>query len=486
MPAQLVTAARRWWHRTAPVPAESRAALDRRWSELPESARTPSQVLGRQAVGCEGTHGVFPRCNLTCTPCYHSADANKVRVDAEHTLTQVRAQMEFLRTVRGPRAHAQLIGGEVSLLDPQTHAAVLEVMREHGREPMSFTHGDFDEDYLLRLALDADGRPRFGRLSFAAHFDSLMRGRRGLPRPRSEAEVQEHRERFSAMFDRLGRRGVRSYLAHNMTVTPANVDQVADVVRNSLARTGFSMYSFQPAAYVGDERRWREDLRSLSPDDVWAQVEAGVGCRLPHRAVQFGDPRCNRTSFGWMVGPRFVPVLVDDDPADLHARDVFLSRLGGIQLGGLPRAVVAARLLRAVAANLAAAGVALGWARRAVRRSGGLRAVAAALVRGRVRPMTFVMHVFMDAEVVEPAWQLMLRDEVSDDPAVRAAQERLGACAYAMAHPELGRTVPACVQHSVLDPEANARLRRLLPLEVAPRSSGEDRPRGDLDWLPSG
>ena len=481
-----MAAARRRWHRTAPVPAESRAALDRRWAELPASARTPSQVLGRQAVGCEGTHGVFPRCNLTCTPCYHSADANKVRVDAEHTLTQVRAQMEFLRSVRGPRAHAQLIGGEVSLLDPETHAAVLEVMREHGREPMSFTHGDFDEDYLLRLALDAHGRPRFGRLSFAAHFDSLMRGRRGLPRPRSEAEVQEHRERFSAMFDRLRRRGVRSYLAHNMTVTPANVDQVADVVRDSLARTGFSMYSFQPAAYVGDERRWREDLRSLSPDDVWAQVEAGVGCRLPHLAVQFGDPRCNRTSFGWMVGPRFVPVLVDDDPADLHARDVFLSRLGGIQLGGLPRAVVAARLVRAVVVNLPASGTAVAWSRRALRRSGGLRTVLRAVARGRVRPMTFVMHVFMDAEVVEPAWQLMLRDEVSDDPAVRAAQERLGACAYAMAHPELGRTVPACVQHSVLDPEANARLRRLLPLEVVPRSSGEDGRQGHLGRRPSG
>ncbi len=271
-----------------------------------------------------------------------------------------------------------------------------------------------------------------------------------------------------------------------MTVTPANVDQVADVVRNSLARTGFSMYSFQPAAYVGDERRWREDLRSLSPDDVWAQVEAGVGCRLPHRAVQFGDPRCNRTSFGWMVGPRFVPVLVDDDPADLHARDVFLSRLGGIQLGGLPRAVVVARLLRAVASEPGCrrCGTRVGAPRPAPLRWAARR--AAALVRGRVRPMTFVMHVFMDAEVVEPAWQLMLRDEVSDDPAVRAAQERLGACAYAMAHPELDRTVPACVQHSVLDPEANARLRRLLPLEVVPRSSGEDRPRGDLDWLPSG
>ncbi len=468
-----VEVVRRWWCRTAPVPAESRAALDRRWDELPASARTPAQVLGRQAVGCEGTHGVFPRCNLTCTPCYHSADANKVRVDAEHTLTQVRAQMAYLRSVRGPRAHAQLIGGEVSLLDPQTHAAALQVMREHGREPMSFTHGDFDEEYLLRLALDDDGRPRFRRLSFAAHFDSLMRGRRGLPRPRSEAEVQEHRERFAAMFDRLRRRhGVRSYLAHNMTVTPANVDQVADVVRDCLARTGFSMYSFQPAAYVGDERRWREDLRSLTPDEVWAQVEDGAGCRAaapcrrvrrpalqPH-LVRVDDRTpvragARRRRPGRPARPRRLPGPARRDPARWAPRD------GGRRP---PAACRGSRTCRR-----------RGRGRRGrggrVRRSGGLRTVAGALVRGRVRPMTFVMHVFMDAEVVEPAWRLMLRDEVSDDPEVRAAQERLGACAYAMAHPELGRTVPACVQHSVLDPEANARLRRLLPLEVVPRSS---------------
>jgi hypothetical protein len=56
---------------------------------------------------------------------------------------------------------------------------------------------------------------------------------------------------------------------------------------------------------------------------------------------------------------------------------------------------------------------------------------------------------------------------------VRATQERLGACVYAMAHPEQGRTVPACVQHSVLDPGENRELRRLLPLvEVRQPAAG--------------
>ena len=77
----LAAFARRIELETRPIHPDTRRALDKRWAELPEHARTPEQLLGKCAVGCEGTHGVFPKCNLTCSPCYHSADANKVRID---------------------------------------------------------------------------------------------------------------------------------------------------------------------------------------------------------------------------------------------------------------------------------------------------------------------------------------------------------------------------------------------------------------------
>ena len=451
---------RAWWTSTRPVSDEARAVLAQRWEALPASARTPAQVLGRHSVGCEGTHGVFPQCDLTCTPCYHSADANRVRIDAEHTLREVDAQMAYLRAVRGPRGHAQLIGGEVTLLDPDTHAEALLTMRRHGREPMSFTHGDVDEDYLRRLVTGPDGRLRLPRVSFAAHFDSLMRGRRGLPRPRSESEVTPFRREFAAMFERMRRDlGLRSYLAHNMTVTPANLAEVAEVVRDCTP-LGYSMLSFQPAAYLGDSRRWREDLREVTPDAVWSQIEQGIGARLPWQAVQFGDPRCNRTAFGWRIGSRWVPLLDDTDPRDLALRDWFYQRLGGMQVGGTPAVVLVPRLARALAGNLDAVPMLIGWVRRAVRRSGGL----AAVTRHRIRPLTLVMHMFMDAAEVAPAWELLERGEMSQDPAVRATQERLQACSYAMAHPASGRLVPACAQHSVLDPQENVELRMLLPI----------------------
>jgi hypothetical protein len=81
------------------------------------------------------------------------------------------------------------------------------------------------------------------------------------------------------------------------------------------------------------------------------------------------------------------------------------------------------------------------------------------------------MHRFMDAADVAPAWELTQRGVTSDDPRLRETPERLAACHYAMGHPETGSLVPACVQHSVLDPQENAELTVLLPLPTVRRAA---------------
>jgi hypothetical protein len=437
---------------------EREAALARRWEELPVAVRTPRQMLGRRIAGCEGTHGVFPRCDLACSPCYHSRDANRVPVDGGHTVREVRAQMRLLRELRGPGQPAQLIGGEVSLLSPDDHAAALRAMLDAGRKPMSMTHGDFDYDYLEALALDPDtGRPRFRHLSFAAHIDSTMRGRRGAERPGREAELDPARRRFCAMFARLGaEHGVTSFLAHNMTVTPGNLDEVAGVVRRNRG-AGFRMFSFQPAAYLGNPARWADGYRGIDPEEVWRRVEEGAGARLHHRALQYGDPRCNRTAYGGFAGARYWSMLDEDDPRDAAALRSFLDAYGGMDFGA-PRHLLLARLVRGAVGHPRVMPRVAGAAARALARMGG----PGAALRHRPRPLTFVMHSFMDASLVAPAWEALERGEVSDDPEVRAAQERLSACSYAMAHPEDGRVVPACAQHAVLDPRENRSLAELL------------------------
>lgn len=460
---------------TRPIHPETRTALERRWAELPPHAQTDNQLLGRCAVGCEGTHGVFPKCNLTCSPCYHSADANKVRIDGDHTVVNVERQMGYLRGIRGPRAHAQLIGGEVSLLPAKDHAAALLAMRAAGREPMSMTHGDFDYDYLLDVVLDEQGRPRFEKVSFAAHFDSLMRGRRGAVRPRSEAELNPFREQFARMFVDLKREhGVNRYLAHNMTVTPSNVDEVEQVTRDVLEMP-YDMMSFQPAAFIGDDRRWREDFGEVTIDAVWERIEKGAGQKIPWQATQFGDPRCNRSTVGVRVDGVFVPLLDPADPKDLAARDRFLEHFGGMIFGDVPTGILTLKVIRAVAAHPADIPPLIGLVRRVVRRAGGLGRVIRSARKGKVSFKTFVVHNFMDSAQVSPAWDMMQRGVVADDPLLLETQERLGSCMYAMAHPDDGRLVPACVQHGVLDAVENVELRRVLPV-VGAGSAGAVSP----------
>jgi hypothetical protein len=131
-----------------------------------------------------------------------------------------------------------------------------------------------------------------------------MLGRRGIPRPRSERELHPYRRRIVAQFERLRREHcVRYDLAHNMTVTPRNLDQVAEVVRECLGM-GFGMLSFQPAAYVGNPKRWREDFHQASIDAVWREIERGAGTQIPWRALQMGDERCNRYACGILAGGR--------------------------------------------------------------------------------------------------------------------------------------------------------------------------------------
>jgi hypothetical protein len=464
-PVVALRRARAAWRRvetaTRPVAPDLVAALARRWQELPDAVRTPAQLLGRRTTGCEGTHGVFPRCNLACTPCYHGAEANRVAIDGAHTIAEVDRQMAMLRSQRGPGQHAQLIGGEVTLLDPDDHAAALETMQRHGRKPMSMTHGDFDYDYLRRLALGPDGRPRFSLLRFAGHFDSLMLGRHGHARPSREAELDGARRAFVATFARLrSEHGVDFDLAHNMTVTPRNLNEVAQVTRACLTM-GYGMLSFQPAARVGNPRRWREDYTEMTIDAVWREIERGVGTRLPWEHLQMGDARCNRAAYGVLCGRRWVALLDDRDPRDLRARDRFLATFGAMDFER-PRSEVVAAVARVIIRHPDVVATATGWALRLSRRIGvgGLRA-------GRPRGMTFVVHAFMDGSVVRRAWEGMQTGVECADDAGRAAQERLRACSYAMAHPDDGVLVPACVQHGVLDQDENRRLLVTLPMAGA-------------------
>lgn len=48
--------------------AGAEGAMKNRYDKLPKSVQGASQMLGRLSPGCEGTNGVFPKCNFGCKP----------------------------------------------------------------------------------------------------------------------------------------------------------------------------------------------------------------------------------------------------------------------------------------------------------------------------------------------------------------------------------------------------------------------------------
>lgn len=155
-------------------------------------------------------------------------------------------------------------------------------------------------------------------------------------------------------------------------------------------------------------------------------------------------------------------------PRDLAARDVFLAALPG-NLHFAARPLAAARVARALLSRPRDLPIVAAWAARFVRRAG------ARALTGDMHPTTYVMHSFMDASNVTPAWELLERGEIATDPVLRATRTT-AACAYQMAHPDQDRIVSACVQPGVLDPQENTRLLQILPLR---RGNAVARPAPD-------
>ncbi len=113
-----------------------------------------------------------------------------------------------------------------------------------------------------------------------------------------------------------------------------------------------------------------------------------------------------------------------------------------MNFGSTPPLLLAAKIGRVAFAHPRGVVVAARWARSVISRSGGVLGLTRAALRRDSAPMTFEVHMFMDAEDVAPAWALMQAGIRSDDPAIAITQERLAACTYSMAHPETGSLCP--------------------------------------------
>jgi molybdenum cofactor biosynthesis enzyme MoaA len=422
-------------HPVHPVHPENRDHLARLWAELPEALRDDRQMVGRQWEGCAATAGAMPRCDLACTSCYLSREADHT---PELPVDEVEAQLEAIRAHVGRWGNVQLTDGEVTLRSDADLVRILRTARRLELIPMLMTHGD-------RL-LHAPGRLELlvregGLREVCFHVDTTQRGRQAPwnRRVRDERELHPLRDRVAKLV-RATRRstGLPLRIANTITVVPENLEGMADVtdwaVRNADV---VRILGFQPVAQVG---RTLDD-GEVTTDRLWERVAAGLpGAEvrdLDAGRVHVGHHACNRAVMGLVVrghGPlRYVPWREEHAASERFVLDMQRAT-GGVKARADEPLVAAARVAGLVARNpvLLARGL-VRYAPRFLRRlgaggPGGGAGFLARLATGRARLLPFALnsHRFMDAETL----------------ASPEGQEREAACVFRVPH--RGEMVSMC------------------------------------------
>lgn len=448
-----------WSILSEPVPQELRSFLDARMRELPAELRTELQVAGRHFTHCGYIMGPS-YCSFGCTHCYLPKNANRVPLP---TLDEMKSQIDANRRLIGPGGGLQITGGDV--VDAYWRAGragdlaiLLRYANRAGLVPMLMTHGQVlleNPDYLDHLV-------RYGGLrKLALHIDITQAGRPGFPiqAQKREADLHPLRELFVDLLLGVRRRtGVKFFAAHTVTVCERNLESVADIPRWLMADPrhleAFRMVSFQTEAAVG---RTRELSSPVSAEEVWRQIQEGVGIDLSRENLWFGHPDCSNMTTLMVIYPegRVVNLI----PADTESRKFWAAVLrvfGGIGSRG---------------GNLIESGLTVlsAWARHPSFSLGLLRYIRhrlreerlgprflGHLLRGRVRGLNIVMHNFMSRQDLTA-------------PRSEIVEKRLAACAFRGAYRRNGQweAVPMC--------EMNANFREAQYARLIPSSSLRSR-----------
>lgn len=309
--------------------AEVRSALAVAWARVPQWASGPTQFMGRQYAGCGATIGVMPKCDFACTGCYLNADANHAQ---PAPLSQIKEQLQQIRTWLGPCGNVQITDGEVSLRKESELIEIIAYARTIGLVPMLMSHG---ETFRRRPGLLERLMQQGGLTEVSIHIDTTQRGRRdGYRTAQTEGELDGLRAEFAQLIRTArARTGLRLEAASTVTVTQHNLEGVPGIVRWFLANAdAFKMVSFQPLADVG---RTDRSLKGVNADELWLRIADGAGDSMIRRGEGcLGHPACSRFVQGLAVRRRnavaFIPLYRRDRPDEMRTLDELLERLGGV------------------------------------------------------------------------------------------------------------------------------------------------------------
>ncbi len=348
-----------------------------------------AQAMGRRwAIGCVALE-ITQRCNLDCTLCYLSENAEAVK---DVPLPELFRRIDAILAAYGPNTDVQVTGGEPTLRRRDELLTIVHRIRERGMRPSLFTNGIRASCKILADLADA------GLVDVAFHVDMTQR-RRGYA---SEIELNALRREY---IERT--RGLKLAVMFNTTVFAGNFHLVPEIAAFFVANSDVvSLASFQLQADTGRGTAGRRN-DAISVDAVTEAICRGTGTRLSFGFPGAGHTRCNRYAMALVCNGRahdfyddhrFFTRILDatvDVQFDRQSRRKALAAMGGWLIR---HPSFAAPTLRWCAAKL--------WSMRH----------DLILARGRVNKVSFFIHDFMDA--------------------CRLERERIDACAFMVASAE--------------------------------------------------
>ena len=329
-----------------------------------------NQVLGRRnAIGCVALE-ITQRCNLDCTLCYLSENAERVK---DLPLEAVFRRIDRIHDQFGAPTAVQVTGGDPTLRKREELVAIVRRIRELGMLPTLMTNGIKATRDLLEELAEA------GLNDVAFHVD-VTQERRGYA---TEKDLNAIREDY---IERA--RGIPIAVIFNTTVCRDNFDEIPDLIRFFRRHADVvGMASFQLQADTG-RGVLRERDRIISLETVRRQIGLGAETAISWDTVAIGHPACHRIGITLAANGNLYDL--NDDPA-------FFNRfLGDFQHVMLDRREPA-RAVRALLTEVARRPL---WLLRAGRFFGRkLWRMRRDLVasRGRVHKLSFFVQNFMDA-----------------------------------------------------------------------------------------
>ena len=331
---------------------------------------TTGQAMGRRwPIGCVALE-ITQRCNLDCTACYLSENAEAVH---DLPLAELYRRIDMIFEHYGPNTDVQVTGGDPTLRQRAELVAIVRRIRAKGMRPTLFTNGIRARRDLLRELVDA------GLVDVAFHVD-MTQQRKGYA---SEMDLNALRQEY---IERA--RGLHLPVMFNTTVFDGNFEQMPDVVAFFVRNSDVvRLASFQLQAETG-----RGVLGGRPPQitiaSVRRQIERGAGTSLSFDTAVGGHARCNRYAMTLVTHGRVYDVL--DDKALFG--DV-LEHTAMLQFDRQSRSAAVGTLLKGALSRPRLALRGAVWLLRKL----WLAKADLLRSRGRVDKLSFFVHNFMDA-----------------------------------------------------------------------------------------